>query len=145
MGTVSNILAKKGNLIYSVTPDTTVFKALEVMSEKNVNALLVMENEKLLGIFTEKDYARKVVLKGKTSKSMLIKELMTTTLITVTPGTSIDECMQLMTNKFIRHLPVIEHSKVTGIISIGDVVKHIIDDQKFIIEHLEHYITGTKI
>ena len=143
MGNVSNILANKGNLIFSVTPDTTVFKALEVMSEKNVNALLVMEDEKLAGIFTEKDYARKVVLKGKTSKSMLIKELMTSTLITVTPDTSIDECMQLMTNKFIRHLPVIEHSKVKGIISIGDVVKHIIDEQKFIIENLEHYITGT--
>ena len=143
MGNVSNILAKKGNLIFSVTPDTTVFKALEVMSEKNVNALLVMEDEKLAGIFTEKDYARKVVLKGKTSKSMLIKELMTSTLITVTPHTSIDECMQLMTNKFIRHLPVVEHTKVKGIISIGDVVKHIIDEQKFIIENLEHYITGT--
>lgn len=143
MGTVSKILAKKGNLVFSVTPDTTVFKALEEMSEKNVNALLVMEDDKLAGIFTEKDYARKVVLKGKTSKSMLIKELMTTTLITVTPDTSIDECMQLMTNKFIRHLPVIEHAQVNGIISIGDVVKHIIDEQKFIIENLEHYITGT--
>jgi CBS domain-containing protein len=109
-------------LIFSVTPDTTVFKALEVMSEKNVNALLVMEVGKLSGMFTEKDYARKVALKGKTSKSMLIKELMITNLITVSPNTSIDECMQLMTNKFIRHLPVIEHNKVTGIISIGDVV-----------------------
>jgi CBS domain-containing protein len=143
MGKVSNILAKKGNLIFSVTPDTTVFKALEVMSEKNVNALLVMEDSKLAGIFTEKDYARKVVLKGKTSKSMLIKELMTSDLITVTPDSSIDECMQLMTNKFIRHLPVLEHGQVTGIISIGDVVKFIIDEQKFIIENLEHYITGT--
>lgn len=143
MGNVSKILAKKGNFIYSVTPDTTVFKALEVMAEKNVNALLVMEDDKLAGIFTEKDYARKVVLKGKTSKSMLIKELMTTKLITVTPETSIDECMQLMTNKFIRHLPVISYNKVTGVISIGDVVKYIIDEQKFIIENLEHYITGT--
>lgn len=142
MGNVSNILAKKGFLIFSVTPDTTVFKALEVMSEKNVNALLVMEDDNLKGIFSEKDYARKVVLKGKTSKSMLIKELMTTNLITVTPNTSIDECMQLMTNKFIRHLPVTEYNKVIGIISIGDVVKFIIDEQKFIIENLEHYITG---
>ena len=145
MGNVSNILAKKGNLIYSVTPDTTVFKALEVMSEKNVNALLVMEDDTLAGIFTEKDYARKVVLKGKTSKSMLIKELMTSKLITVTPETSIDECMQLMTNKFIRHLPVTEYNNIVGIISIGDVVKFIIDEQKFIIENLEHYITGTKM
>jgi CBS domain-containing protein len=143
MGNVRNILAKKGNIIFSVTPDTTVFKALEVMSEKNVNALLVMEDDTLAGIFTEKDYARKVVLKGKTSKSMLIKELMTSKLITVTPETSIDECMQLMTNKFIRHLPVLEYNKVVGIISIGDVVKFIIDEQKFIIENLEHYITGT--
>jgi len=143
MGNVSNILAKKGNVIFSVTPHTTVFRALEIMSEKNVNALLVLEDSTLVGIFTEKDYARKVVLKGKTSKSMLIKELMTSNLITVTPDSSIDECMQLMTNKFIRHLPVIEYNKVTGIISIGDVVKYIIDEQKFIIENLEHYITGT--
>jgi CBS domain-containing protein len=142
MGNVSNILAKKGNEIFSVSPHTTVFRALEIMSEKNVNALLVIEDATLVGIFTEKDYARKVVLKGKTSKSMLIMELMTTNLITVSPNTSIDECMQLMTNKFIRHLPVIEFNKVTGVISIGDVVKYIIDEQKFIIENLEHYITG---
>lgn len=143
MGNVSNILAKKGNLIFSVTPDTTVFKALEVMSEKNVNALLVMEDDKLVGIFSEKDYARKVVLKGKTSKDLLINEIMTINLITVTPDSTIDECMKLMTNKFIRHLPVLKNNSVVGIISIGDVVKHIIDEQKFIIENLEHYIKGT--
>ena len=143
MGNVSKILANKGNEIFSVTPHTTVFRALEIMDEKNVNALLVMEDKKLVGIFTEKDYARKVVLKGKTSKDMLINELMTRDLITVTPDSTIDECMELMTHKFIRHLPVLEKNKVTGVISIGDVVKHIIDEQKFIIENLEHYITGT--
>jgi CBS domain-containing protein len=143
MGKVSNILSAKGNSIIAVNPDTTIFHGLELMSEKNVNALLIMEEGELVGIFTEKDYARKVILKGKTSRVSLIKEIMTTNLTTVTPDTTIEECMRIMTNKFIRHLPVLENNKVTGIISIGDVVKYIIDEQKFIIENLEHYITGT--
>ena len=143
MGNVCNILATKGNYIISITPDETVYKGLEIMFEKNVNALLVIDNNKLLGIFTEKDYARKIILKGKASKDTRIAEVMTNQLITVTPGTSIDECMRLMTNHFIRHLPVIENNEIAGIISIGDVVKFIISEQKFIIEHLEHYITGT--
>ncbi len=143
MGKVFNLLKTKDSHTFSVTPDTFVYNALELMFEKNVSALLVMENDKLVGIFSEKDYARKVILKGKASKETLIGEIMTRDLITVSPDSTIDECMQLMTNKFIRHLPVVEGSKLIGIISIGDVVRYIIEDQKFIIQNMEHYITGS--
>ncbi len=142
MGTVNNILKAKGNTTFTIVPETMVYKALEIMVEKNVSALLVMENEKLAGIFTERDYARKVILKGKASKETKIAEIMTSDLITVAPDTSIDNCMRLMTGKHIRHLPVIENGQLAGIISIGDVVKYIIEEQKFIIENMEHYITG---
>ncbi|MFN2439048.1 MAG: CBS domain-containing protein [Chitinophagaceae bacterium] len=141
MATVDHILRTKNKTTFSITPDTIVYEALEMMVEKNVSAL-VMENEKLAGIFTEKDYARKVILKGKASKETLISEIMTDDPITVTPETTIDQCMQIMTNKFIRHLPVVKDDQLIGIISIGDVVKYIIEEQKFIIENMEHYITG---
>ncbi len=141
MGAVSNILATKADVIFSITPDTTVYQALEIMVEKNVSALLVMENEKLAGIFTERDYARKVVLKGKSSKDTRIGDIMTGDLITVSPSSTIDECMQLMTSKFIRHLPVVANTKLVGIISIGDVVRQIIEEQKSIIGHMEQYIS----
>lgn len=143
MGTVSNILDTKGNETFSITPDTAVYHALELMVEKNVSALLVMEEGKLAGIFTERDYARKVVLKGKSSRETPIGEIMTRDLITVTPDSSIDDCMQLMTGKFIRHLPVVADNKLVGIISIGDVVRRIIEEQKAIIGHMEQYITGS--
>ncbi len=143
MGTVSNILRTKGNITFSITPDTRVYNALEVMVEKNVSALLITENEKLVGIFTERDYARKVILKGKTSLETQINEVMTENPITVSPNSTIDDCMRLMTDKFIRHLPVIEGDNLVGIISIGDVVKYIIEEQKFIIQNMEHYITGS--
>lgn len=143
MATVKNILGAKGNVTFSITPDTSVYHALEIMVEKNVSALLVMENEKLAGIFTERDYARKVVLKGKLSKETQIGEIMTRDLVTVTPDSTIDECMQLMTGKFIRHLPVVTDNKVVGIISIGDVVRQIIEEQKSIIGHMEQYISGS--
>ena len=142
MGTVNTILKAKGNTTFTIIPDTMVYNALEIMVEKNVSALLVMENEKLAGIFTERDYARKVILKGKASKETKIAEIMTSDLITVAPDTSIDNCMRLMTGKHIRHLPVVENGQLAGIISIGDVVKYIIEEQKFIIENMEHYITG---
>lgn len=143
MGNVSNILKTKGNIILSVTPDTVVYNALQLMFEKNVSALVVIENDQLKGIFTERDYARKLILQGKSSKETLIEEIMTEDLLTVSPDTTIDECMRLMTNKFIRHLPVLEEDKLIGIISIGDVVKFIIEEQKFIIANMEHYITGS--
>ncbi len=143
MGTVKHILEAKGNKTFTITPDTSVYHALEIMVEKNVSALLVMENEKLVGIFTERDYARKVVLKGKLSKETQIGEIMTRDLITVSPDSTIDECMELMTGKFIRHLPVVADYKLVGIISIGDVVRRIIQEQKSIIGHMEQYIAGS--
>jgi CBS domain-containing protein len=143
MATVKNILETKSNAIFTITPDTTVYHALELMVEKNVSALLVMEADKLAGIFTERDYARKVVLKGKKSKETQIGEIMTSSLITVSSGSSIDECMELMTGKYIRHLPVVDDGKLAGIISIGDVVRCIIKEQKSIIGHMEQYIAGS--
>jgi CBS domain-containing protein len=142
MGNVKNILESKPKEIFFITPDTMVYHALEIMHDKNVSALIVMENNRLAGIFTERDYARKVILKGRASKETQIREIMTGDLITVGPETSIEMCMRLMTNKFIRHLPVVEGEKLIGIVSIGDVVKQIIEEQKFIIENLEQYITG---
>ena len=143
MGKVRNILDRKRTHLFSIAPESTVYDALELMVDKNVGALLVTEDEKLIGIFTERDYARKVILKGKASKDTLISEIMTEYPLTITPDDTIETCMQLMTNKFIRHLPVVMDDRVVGVISIGDVVKFIIEEQKFIIENLEHYITGT--
>jgi len=142
MGNVRNILQKKGHSVHSVTPTTTVYHALELMVEQNVGALLVLENEKFVGIFTERDYARKVVLRGRASRETQVKEIMSEHPLVVTPDTTVEECMNLMTNKFIRHLPVMEQEQLVGLVSIGDIVKYIIEEQKFIIENLEHYITG---
>lgn len=142
MGKVRNILEEKGHNVVSISPEVTVFGALEVMQEKNIGGILVMDGEKLVGIFTERDYSRKGILKGKLSKNSLIKDLMTPHPVTVTPDTTIEDCMHLMTNRYTRHLPVIEDEKVIGVISMGDVVRFIIEEQRYIIEHLEHYITG---
>jgi CBS domain-containing protein len=142
MGKVRNILADKGSAIFSVEPSISVYKAIELMAEKNIGGLLITERDKLVGIFTERDYARKLILKGKSSKDTTIGELMTRNPFTVTRDTSIDECMRMMSGKRIRHLPVVEEEKLIGIISIGDVVRYIIEEQKGIIEHLEQYITG---
>lgn len=143
MGKVRNILQTKSSSTISVSPESTVFEALELMGEKNIGALLVMEQNKFVGIFTERDYARKVILKGKASKDIQIREIMTEHPITVSSDTTIEDCMHLMTNKFIRHLPVMEGEELIGIISIGDVVRYIIEEQKFIIKNLENYITGS--
>jgi len=143
MGKISHILQKKGNKIISITPDTIVYNALELMYERNVSALLIIENDKLAGIFTERDYARKVVLKGKSSKEIPVSEVMTSNLITITPDVTVEEAMRMMTGKFIRHLPVFEEENLVGLISIGDVVKFLIEEQKFIIGSLENYITGS--
>jgi len=143
MAAVKKILETKGSAIFSTTPESSVYHALELMVEKNVSALLVMENDALAGIFTERDYARKVALKGKSSKETTIGEIMTKELVTVKPESTIDECMELMTAKYIRHLPVIDGGKLIGIISIGDVVRSIIQEQKSIIGHMEQYIAGS--
>ncbi|TKC59313.1 CBS domain-containing protein [Pedobacter hiemivivus] len=142
MGKVRNVLQEKTIPVIFVSPDTTVFEALELMFKKNIGALLVMEQEKFVGMMTERDYARKVILKGKSSKDTLVKEILTENPVIVSSNTTIEECMWLMTNKFTRHLPVIDDDKLIGIVSIGDIVKYIIDEQKFIIGNLEHYITG---
>jgi len=142
MTTVRDILRQKGNQIWSVSPDTTVFYALELMAEKNAGALVVLDGESLAGIFSERDYARKVILKGKASKETSVEEIMSAEVTTVHPGKSVDECMALMTDKRIRHLPVVEGEKLVGLISIGDVVKAVISEREFIIKQLESYITG---
>ena len=142
MSTVRNILQIKGNTVYSVSPDSSVYDALEELEEKNLGALVVLENGKLIGVFTERDYARKVILKGRSSKETLVRDIMSSTPVFVNPDKTLDDCMQLMTDKFIRHLPVLENNELVGVISIGDIVKYIIYDKDFIIENLEHYITG---
>ena len=141
MGKVKNILNVKGRSVFSVEPTVMVLKAIELMCEKNIGGLLIVENGKLAGIFTERDYARKLILKGKSSKDTPIGELMTPNPFTVSPESSIDDCMKMMTDKKIRHLPVVEEGNLIGMISIGDVVRQVIDEQKSIIEHLESYIS----
>ena len=139
---VKDILRVKGNTILSVAPDTIIFDALYLMGEKNVGALLVMENKKLVGIFSERDYARKIILKGRTSLDTQVSEIMTEEVITVCPEETIGECMMLMSQRRIRHLPVLQSNKVVGVISIGDVVKYIIEEQELVIEHFKLYISG---
>jgi len=146
MGKVRNILESKDGGVFSVPPTITVYQAIELMCDKNIGGLLIVENDgSLAGIFTERDYARKLILKGKSSKDTLIQDLMTTKLITVTPENTVEDCMRLMTDRHIRHLPVLDNGVLIGIVSIGDVVRCVIDEQKGIIEHLEHYITGYNV
>jgi CBS domain-containing protein len=142
MKTVNHILQNKSGTIYSVPPNTSVLDALQVMMDHNISALLVMDDTGLRGIFTERDYARKIILQGKSSKETLIEEVMTSELESVNPNSSIDACMQIMTDRHIRHLPVIHEGKVTGMISIGDLVKFVIEDQKQTIEQLQSYISS---
>lgn len=144
MITVYHILQGKGNQIWSVSPDTLVYDALKLMADKNLGAVLVLEASKLVGIFSERDYARKVILMGKSSKEIPVKEIMTEEVLYVRPNQSIEECMALMTAKRIRHLPVLEGEQLVGVISIGDVVKAFISEQEFVIKQLENYITGAR-
>ncbi|QIL40130.1 CBS domain-containing protein [Pedobacter sp. HDW13] len=142
MKTVKHLLDTKQVRIISVPENISVLDALKVMTEKNISAVLVMEDQMLRGIFTERDYARKIILQGKSSKDTLINEAMTATPITITLNDSIDFCMELMTDKHIRHLPIVVDGEVKGMVSIGDVVKFIIEDQKQTISQLESYISG---
>ena len=142
MTSVAELLRTKGCEVLSVSPETSVFEALRVMAEKNVGALLVVEGERLAGIFSERDYARKVILKGKTSREVPVREIMTSHVLYVRPQQTIGDCMALMTDKRVRHLPVLDEERLIGVISIGDVVKSIIAEQEFIIEQLQNYITG---
>ena len=143
MTTIAQLLNAKGNQIWSVEPKATIFEALEIMSEKEIGALLVMEDGKLMGIFSERDYARKVILKGKSSKETPVGELMTKKVFYMNPQKTINDCMAMMTAKRIRHVPVIEDNQVMGIVTIGDVVNQIISEQEVTINHLENYITGS--
>ncbi len=142
MRTVSEILKAKGNAIWSASPQASVYEALTLMAEKNVGALVVLESQQLVGIFSERDYARKVLLKGKFADSTPVHEVMTEDVITINPDQNIEECMELMTEKRVRHLPVVDAGRLVGLISIGDVVKSIILEQKVTIDHLQDYISG---
>jgi CBS domain-containing protein len=142
MVTVRQLLERKGSNVYSIAPDASVFDALELMAEKSVGALLVLEGSRLVGVISERDYARKVILHGKASKDTPVRDIMSAKVYWVNPDYRIEECMAVMTDKTIRHLPVFEDEKLIGVISIGDVVKAIISEQEFIIDQLEQFITG---
>ena len=143
--TVKQILDRKGYDVWSIDSDTTVFDALQLLADKNVGALLVVEDNQPAGIFSERDYARKLVLKGKNERNTLVKEIMTDQVIVVKLDQMTDECLALMTGKFIRHLPVVDaDGQIVGVVSIGDVVKELIVDQAFVIDQLVNYISGEK-
>jgi len=140
MKTVAQLLRAKPHGVLSVPPDTAVYRALQLMAERNVGALLVLDGETLVGIFSERDYARKVMLLGKTSKETVVSEIMTSHVVCVEPDWTVDQCMALMTEKRIRHLPVLEQGRLVGVISIGDVVRAVVDDQQYMINSLQRYI-----
>lgn len=144
MKTVREILLNKGNDIYSISPNQKIFEALQLMAEKDVGALLVIEQGNLVGIISERDYARKVALEGKSSKECLVSDIMSSKVVYVESDATTDECMALMINKKIRHLPVFDGGKLVGIISIGDVVNAIIDEKEFEIDQLVRYITDSR-
>jgi CBS domain-containing protein len=144
MKTVKDMLRVKGSEIYATTPDATVYDALKQMAENNVGALLVLEGEKIAGLISERDYARKTILKGRFSKETAVREIMTVNVITVGPEEDLEKCMELFTDKHVRHLPVIENEKIIGVVSIGDVVKGVIDYKEFIIQEQEKYIKGKR-
>jgi CBS domain-containing protein len=143
--TVRQLLASKGHDVWSVSPDTSVFDALKLMADKSIGAVIVLTDGELCGILSERDYARKVVLKGKVSISTPVSEIMTSPVLVVNPEQTIDKCMALMTDKRLRHLPVVEEEQVVGMVSIGDVVKTVIADQEFMLDQLETYISGSTL
>ncbi|MBE0409343.1 MAG: CBS domain-containing protein [Anaerolineales bacterium] len=144
MISVKQLLSKKGHDVWSISPQAPVFDALMLMAEKDIGALMVLEEDNLVGIISERDYARKVILKGKSSMETQVKEIMSSEVISIQPDQTIENCMELMTNHRIRHLPVYDGNRLTGVISIGDVVKAIITQQEFLIDQMEQYITGRR-
>ena len=141
-GTVNSILAHKGSAVWSIAPDATVFEAIQLMAEKNVGALPVVQNDRLVGIISERDYTRKVILQGKSSKETPVRDIMTQRLVTADPDDRVSECMQRMTENRVRHLPVLEGNKIIGILSIGDLLAWLITAQRNTIDNLERYLTG---
>jgi CBS domain-containing protein len=141
-GTIDKILHQKSGEIFTVHPDATVYDAIKLMAERNVGALLVMEDEKLVGIISERDYSRKVMLRGKTSRTSTVREIMTTELTTAHPRETVEECLRFMTEKRIRHLPVLCDGEIRGVISIGDLVKEVISMQSATLDQLRDYISG---
>ncbi|HQZ38434.1 MAG TPA: CBS domain-containing protein [Vicinamibacterales bacterium] len=140
--TVREVLRTKGGDVYAVGPGQSVFDALQLMADRNIGAVLVVEGARTLGIFTERDYSRQVVLKGRASKDTPVRDVMTARVVYVTPDRTMDDCMALMTSKRCRHLPVVEDGRLAGVLSIGDVVKAVISDKQFLIDQLENYITS---
>jgi CBS domain-containing protein len=139
---IGEILSYKGTTVWCISPDATVYEAVQLMADKNVGAVLVTENDKLVGIISERDYTRKVVLKGKSSRTATVKEILSRDIVNVTPSHTVEECMRLMTDHHVRHLPVLEDDKIVGIVSIGDLVNWIISAQHTAISQLQTYITG---
>lgn len=142
MKTVKDILSHKGNELYTIAPDASVYDALVLMAQKDIGALVVLEKDRVTGIISERDYARKVILRGESSKEMTVHKIMTRSVVCVAPKESVQKCMDLMTRERIRHLPVVSGDKLTGVISIGDVVKAMMSEQEQLIEQLEGYIRG---
>jgi CBS domain-containing protein len=140
--TINDVLKRKSGQVWSTRPDASVYQAIEIMADKQVGALLVMEQDELVGIISERDYARKIILKGRSSKETPVVEIMTSPVITVSPRHSVGDCMRIITENRVRHLPVLESGAVTGMISIGDLVNWIITEQQETIRHLEAYISG---
>ncbi|MDB5884730.1 MAG: putative signal-transduction protein with domain [Polaromonas sp.] len=145
MTAVADILKSKGEaVVHTIGPDDSVFDALQRMADKGIGALMVTQGDSIVGIFTERDYARKIALKGRTSALTLVRDVMTSAVMFISPTQTSEECMALMTDNRLRHLPVVKDHKLVGLISIGDLVKDIISEQKFVIEQLEHYISGQR-
>jgi CBS domain-containing protein len=144
MRSVKDILQEKGTQVYAISPDAKVYEALQMMANKNVGALMVIEGDTVAGLISERDYARKIVLKGKFSKDVPVREIMTADMVRIGPDDDVEYCMELMTDKRVRHLPVFKNDLLIGIISIGDIVKAIIEHKEEIIEHLENYIKGKR-
>lgn len=145
MKTVHQLLEYKGSAVISISPDAKVIDALRIMAEREIGAVLVLDNDKLVGIMSERDYARKVILKGKSSQETCVREIMTERVIYVRPLQTVPECMALMTTKRVRHLPVLDGERLVGVISLGDLVRETISEQQFIIQQLENYIHGNPV
>jgi CBS domain-containing protein len=141
-GSINEILEHKGSTVWTIAPDATVFEAIQMMSDKNIGAVLVTEREKLIGIISERDYTRKVAIKGKSSKELKVRDIITDRVLSVTPNHTVEECLRLMTERRVRHLPVLDGEKIIGLVSIGDLVNWIISAQSTTIQQLETYISG---